>query len=79
MGDDESERGRRFVEALRASVGSPLVSGEEAMEKFDGEGLGEATVVDVSVGLLPHLAFTSICTFTPQDHMHSVTKHDPTS
>ncbi|KAK4234121.1 6-hydroxytryprostatin B O-methyltransferase [Achaetomium macrosporum] len=47
MGEDDPPRGKRFVDAMQASVGSPLVSGEEAIEKFDWEGLGKAIVVDV--------------------------------
>ncbi|KAL4780404.1 O-methyltransferase [Aspergillus varians] len=47
MGDDDPARGQRFTEAMLASVGSGMVSGEETIEHFDWERLGTATLVDV--------------------------------
>ena len=50
--DDPKEawRANRFAEAMQASVLSAVEDADHAVDGFDWEGLGEATVVDVSVG-----------------------------
>lgn len=50
--DDPKEawRANRFAEAMQASVLSAVVQADDVVDNFDWQGLGEATVVDVSVG-----------------------------
>ncbi len=47
-GQPKGYRAKQFAEAMQAIGATVAVGTEAALEKFDWEGLGEATVVDVS-------------------------------